>query len=75
MLLRHPQYINLVPLHNPTFGSILRNNIIGEPLFSLNIRGGKPSGDIEFRNSYGYRCCVSPSTSSKECNINSSPGN
>ena len=55
MLLKHPRPINLVPLHNSTFGSILRNNIIGAPLFSLNICGGKPlrgilvNIDVEYR--------------------------
>ena len=39
-----------LPLHNPAFGSILRNNIIGAPFFSLDICGGKPPRDIEFRN-------------------------
>ncbi len=46
--------IRRVPLHNPTDGSRLRNNIINVPILSGNLCEGMPLTSKVLRNSEGY---------------------
>ena len=49
----HLVTIKRVPLQSPSLGAIFRNNIMGHPTLSSNLKSGNPDGLRAFKNSVG----------------------